>query len=156
MNIYTIKLSKKKALAIIALLVIVVAVILLAVPDKDSYQPTEPTAKTASVKTQQGQIDYITALGYEVEFSQSRQVTIPKTFDAVYEKYNELQVNCGFDLSDYKGKAATLSTFRVTNYPDTAEVLLDLIICKSKVIGGAVYTVAIDGFMHGLTECPIA
>ena len=44
-----------------------------------------------------------------------------------------------------------LTTFRVTNWPDEEEVLADDLVYKKKVIGGAIYTAAVDGFMKGLS-----
>ena len=81
----------------------------------------------------------------------ARTVQIPREFDAVYEAYNRMQKECGFDLQKYAGKKVELTTFRVTNWPSDEQVLVDVLVYKKKVIGGAVYTAAVDGFMQGLT-----
>ena len=39
----------------------------------------------------------------------------------------------------------------MTNWPSDEQVLVDVLVYKKKVIGGAVYTAAVDGFMQGLT-----
>lgn len=150
MNIYTFKLSRKTALAALLIIAALIILIILLVPGND--QAETQTAATGQVRTEADCIAYIQSLGYLVSETpvSSRQVTIPKTFDDVYTQYNALQQTCGFDLSDYKGRRVTLRTFSVTNYPNETDVLLDLLICKNKVIGGAVYTASIDGFMHGL------
>ena len=43
-----------------------------------------------------------------------------------------------------------LSTWAVTNWPDGEAVLVDVLVYKNKVIGGAVYTASVEGFMYGL------
>ena len=48
------------------------------------------------------------------------------------------------------GKKVELTTLHVTNWPDGEEVLADVLVYKKKVIGGAVYTASVDGFMQGL------
>lgn len=150
MNIYTFKLTRKRALAALLIVAAIVVLIILLVPDRGGSD--SQTAATGEVRTEADCIDYIQSLGYlvaDIPVS-SRQVTIPETFDDVYTQYNALQQTCGFDLAAYKGKRVTLRTFSVTNYPGETDVLLDLLISKNRVIGGAVYTAAIDGFMHGL------
>ena len=99
-------------------------------------------------------IDYLEALGYDVSDTiwKSRQVVIPEKFDKVYTEYNEMQKKCGFDLEEYKGKEITLHTFSINNYKDTPDVLCDLMVYKDKIIGGAIYTADVSGFMHGLTK----
>ena len=149
MNIYTFKLTRKTALLILLALAALIALVILLVPGRSG---DTGAAATGAVRTEADCVAYIESLGYLVAETpvSSRQVTIPETFDEVYAQYNALQQTCGFDLQDYCGKKVTLRTFAVTNYPQETEVLLDLLICQSKVIGGAVYTTAIDGFMHGL------
>ncbi len=147
MNIYTFRLTKKHIVAGILLITALAALLILLAPAR-----SEATASPVGIKTQDDCVRWLAELGYAVseEDVQSRQVTIPKTFDAVYETYNAMQRECGFDLQDYAGKKVTLTTYRVTNYPCDEPVLLDVLVYKRKVVGGAVYTAAVDGFMHGL------
>lgn len=153
MTILTMKFSKTKAIAIILIIAAIIAAIIIAVPEKEDSQPTLAAVK---VKSEGDCADFIQRLGYECAgyASDCRKVTIPKTFDDVYEKYNELQAENGFDLSDYQGKEVTLYTFYVQNYSGYNDVLADVLVYKNKVIGGAVYTADVNGFMHGLCENP--
>lgn len=82
----------------------------------------------------------------------SADVTIPKTFDAVYEEYNVVQKNQGMDLEAYKGKIAKKYSYTVTNYPNyEGAVQANLLIYDNQVIAGDVSALALDGFMHGLS-----
>ena len=159
MTIYTFKLSKRKIVAFILAVAVIIAAIIMIVPGRDSAALGGKTNVQAGgavggIKGNSDCVEYIKSLGYEVntEPADTRKVTIPKEFDEVYLRYNEIQKDNGFDLSEYCSKGVTLYTFYVTNYEGYSDVLLDLLVYKSRIIGGAVYTASIDGFMHGL--CP--
>ena len=149
MNIYTIRLSKKLLLwagGILFALIIALALLL-------SGNDATPTGSAiGGIRDKGDQVAYLENLGYEVDQSSriSKKVTIPQQFDDVYLTYNRLQQECGFDLLHYTGKKVELVTYTVTNYPTGEAVLADLLLYGDKLIGGAIYTTAIDGFMHGL------
>ena len=149
MNIYTFKLTKKHIVAAILVVAALVALLILLLPGKQ----VETTGVTVTIKEPADCAEYLRQLGYETDSAaaETRTVQIPKTFDAVYETYNQMQKDCGFDLQKYAGKRVELSTFHVTNWPTGEEVLADVLVYKKKVIGGAIYTAAVDGFMQGLT-----
>jgi hypothetical protein len=98
-------------------------------------------------------VAYLNSLGWQVDpLPVSRQkITIPREFSDVYEQYNDLQRQQGFDLSDYRGMDCILYVYTVTNWPDTSlTVQADLYVYKSRVIGGDVHATALNGFMIGL------
>lgn len=148
MNIYTFKLTKKHIVAAVLVAAALIALLILAVPGGEA----EETGASVKIQTPQDCVQYLTQMGYQLDAAscRSKKVQIPKTFDAVYETYNDLQKECGFDLSRYAGKKVNLSTWTVTNWPDGEAVLVDVLVYKDKVIGGAVYTASVEGFMYGL------
>lgn len=148
MNIYTFKLTKKHIVAAVLAVAALVALLILLIPGREA----EATGVTVTIKEPADCAEYLRGLGYETDgaTAETRTVQIPKTFDEVYETYNRMQKDCGFDLRKYAGKKVELTTFRVTNWPTGEEVLADVLVYKKKVIGGAVYTAAVDGFMQGL------
>lgn len=89
--------------------------------------------------------------GWEVDVTSetTETVYIPKEFDSVWSRYNELQNLCGFDLSFYRGRSAKRHTFRVFNFPGLAdtEAFINLLIVDGRFIGGDCFTVALDGVM---------
>ena len=133
MVVYTAKVSKKRALALLLIIAVVVAAVILGVPDKGGAQDA-PVAQTAGsikgVKTNQERIDYLKSLGYTPSDQPCviQDVLIPEEFDDTYAAYNLLQIECGFDLSGYCGKRVTLYTYDVTGYPDQKDVKADLLI----------------------------
>lgn len=78
-------------------------------------------------------------------------MVIPETFGDVYQNYNAIQTEQGFDLSKFKGKQVTRSTYSVLNYPEQKEYIrANLLIYNDEIIGGDICSVyAKNGFMHG-------
>lgn len=148
MNIYTFKLTKKHIVGAILAVAALVALLILFLPGREAQE----TGVTVTIKEPSDCAQYLLHLGYETDFAtaETKIVQIPKTFDAVYETYNRMQKECGFDLQKYAGKKVELTTLHVTNWPSGEEVLADVLVYKKKVIGGAVYTASVDGFMQGL------
>ena len=154
MLIWTLKFDKKKAAfwVIMAALVIIGIVLLLGTRTQAAQAGTGAKA-AASVKSEKGRVAFLESCGWKVESPAMKEETIliPKRFSPVFEEYNDLQKQQGYDLSAYCGQAVTLYTYRVTNaeYPD-GEVLASLYVLNGSVIGGDVHTAAVDGFMRPL------
>lgn len=118
-----------------------------------SIRSSGAVVKNYTVATNQERLGFIAQFGWEVEEEpcEIMDVVVPKEFDEVYENYNEIQKSQGLDLSRYRGKQVKRYTYRVVNYPDCGdEVRLNLLVAESKVVGGDVCSLALDGFMHGL------
>ena len=101
--------------------------------------------------------DYAKSLGYSISADSEsiRNIVIPAMFGNIYENYNTLQKECGFDLSLYKGEDAVQYTYKVTDYTDDSgntldNIIMNLIVCDGKIIGGDICSVELDGFMTGL------
>lgn len=155
MMIYTAKLDKKKLVAALVLILAIIAALVFGLPS--SNQSAE-TLKSQKLESEEDILAYIKELGYEMKEGSmtTKEVTIPEKFDEVYERFNELQKEYGFDLSKYKGKAVSLYCCEVTNHPESENTLLELLIYKNKLIGGCVYTKNLDGFMYGLEKLETA
>lgn len=150
MFIKTIKVKKPNLLA--AALLVVIAC-LLAVVALTAYRFSKKSQYTLGNEAQRQQ--FLKQMGWEVsgEFDECRQVLIPEQFNEVYEGYNELQKQQGFDLSAYKGKSCDVYTYKVRNYKgheDKDDVRCNLMICDDVLIGGDVSSTELDGFMQGL------
>ena len=92
-------------------------------------------------------------LGWETDPASATEKTvhIPERFGRVFENYNELQRQQGYDLAPYRGRDVTLYTYAVTNWPDESlTVLADLYTANGRVIGGDVHAADLGGFMIGL------
>ncbi len=99
-------------------------------------------------------IEFLKSYGWEVKKHpiEKVEVTIPETFDAVYENYNALQLQAGLNLKKYCGKTGIRYTYEVTNYPiDVGDtVRANLIVIDNTPVAGDIMTTNIRGFMHSL------
>lgn len=74
------------------------------------------------------------------------EVTIPENFNAVYEKYNAMQKEGGYDLSTYKGKKCKRYTYLIPSRNARANIL----VYNGKIIGGDISGITLDGIMKPL------
>lgn len=100
------------------------------------------------------QVQFLEDLGWEVsqEPMDVREVIIPEEWNAVFEEYNDLQKQQGFDLDRYKGKQATIYTYQIMNYEGADSVVANLMIYDGRLIAGDVCSTELGGFMHGLSK----
>lgn len=102
--------------------------------------------------TNEERIDFLAQFGWEVEDEPValETVNIPQSFNRVYNRYNEIQLEQGLDLHDYAGKECKRVSYRVTNYPETDCIVnANLLIYDGRVVGGDIASTELDGFMHG-------
>ena len=109
--------------------------------------------KDITLATEQDMLGFLHDLGWETSESaiNIREVTIPEDWNDVYSKYNDLQVQQGFDLEKHKGSPATVYSFRILNYdgrPDN--IVANLLICDGVLVGGDISCTELGGFMQGL------
>lgn len=109
------------------------------------------------IKTAEDRVEFLRQFGWEVESQplEEVKVTVPAEFDKVYQSYNELQLEQGFDLTKYHKKEVMRYTYRITNYPDyDGEVYANILVYKKKVIGADICSAEASGFIHGLERFP--
>lgn len=77
------------------------------------------------------------------------EIIIPTDFDSVYENYNLIQLEAGFDLSGYKGAKAVRYTYKMLNFPNNERknIYANVICIKNKQVGGDICCTDIDGFI---------
>lgn len=130
-----ITLTKKR---IFILLCVIVSVFLILV------QFFSVKADYIDVSTNQKRVAYITALGITLQNDEysKKDTVIPLEFGNVYNKYNTMQKQAGFDLSGYKGQNVTIYTYNCDTYK-----VVNLIVYKGRLIGGDICDLQIDGQM---------
>ena len=151
MFICTLKFDRKKAVFVIAMAALVLIGIILLVGAFTGGAKTEAKA-ALSARNEKGRTAYLADCGWTVETPALSEdtVLIPKQFSPVFEEYNELQKQQGFDLSDYCGMEVTMYTYRVVDSGREGDVLAVLYVLNGAVIGGDVHSTALDGFMCGV------
>ena len=113
------------------------------------------STKYTSVASNEKRVQFLESYGWKVDTEPVEvvEVLIPQSFNATYKNYNAIQKKQGFDLARFSGKRVKRWTYRITNYPGvTDEVRANLLIYNDTVIGGDVSTVALNGFMQGLSQ----
>lgn len=99
--------------------------------------------------------EFLRQFGWEVreDPAEVAEVIIPMEFNDVYESYNKLQREQGFDLKGFGGKRVKRWTYTVTNYPgydENAECIhANILVYEGRVVGGDICSVELSGFMHG-------
>lgn len=94
--------------------------------------------------------EIVKSMGYdaETEPSETETIVIPEKFNDVYEKYNALQREGGFDLEPYRGKTCTRYTYLIPSLDARANIL----VYENRVIGGDICGITLDGFMIPLRK----
>ena len=148
MMVMTAKVNPKKVmLALAAVAALVLALILLL---GGGQEPTQTSAPAASSNDQR--VKFLTDFGWEVTTSptESSQVKIPDKTSEVFERYNALQKNQGYDLSKFAGKKVMRYVYKINNYPGATEpVYATLLVYKNQIIGGDVTDTAAKGKIRG-------
>lgn len=129
------------------LAVIIIAVFLLiGVCGKFAAVPSD----FKDVSTNSKRVDFAFSLGCKVEETalSEKHVRIPDDFSDVYEQYNELQKQAGYDLAGYKGCEVTLYTYKVLEGGISGEeTFFNIIVYRGRVIGGDISSALLDGKM---------
>ena len=153
MKMLTLKLTPKRIFGIVLLLV---GIIVISVPFVSNHtSEAQSVSAVISAKTDSERRAYLSKYGYKLASDcEQKEITIPKKWNDVYNSYNQIQKNQGFDLTDYKGQKATLYTYTVTNYKGKGDcIVADMLVCEGKLIGGDICNPsAKDGFLVGFEE----
>ena len=162
MFILSVRASRAKAVALGALCLVVLLVLSVVLPLGEGRYAGDALTNVMNadpksfqnVSDAAARIGFLARYGWEVEEqpAQIAEVTVPNRFDAVYEKYNQVQKAEGLDLGAYRGKSVKRYTYVVTNYSYDGTVYANLLIYKDRVIAADVCSADVGGFMHGLTK----
>ena len=168
MFIYSLKASTLKFIAVvvisIGLLITLVSIIpnggesVYAASNSDRFEKiskNELKTNYKNIKTNDDRINFLKQFGWEVnpEPIEMVEVIIPKEFDAIYKKYNEVQKAQSLNLEKFRNKSVKRYTYEISEYPDYAgKVYANILIYNDRVIGGDICSAELDGFMHGFDK----
>ena len=149
---FNLRKSGKLILALAAAAALILGIIFIPGKASAAWRSKPEGLPFVKADTEEKRQELIKALGWDVKEVYSHQkVIIPKEFDEIYFKYNELNKKQGLNLKPHRGKMAEKYTYIIENYPDgTEDVRLTLLLRKGKVIGGDVCSLGREGFMHTL------
>ncbi len=144
MLVMTAKMDVRKLVVILICLVAAIAIIAAASRGGDKTVATVNT----DAATNDDRVSFLKGFGWDVTVSptESSQVRIPQEASAVYDRYNTLQKQQGYDLTQYAGKTVMRYVYKVNNYPGASEpVYATLLVYKNKIIGGDITDTAAKG-----------
>jgi len=148
MMVMTAKVDMKKiALILGAVVAVILGLILLFGGDHTQ------TTSAAPVSSNDQRVKFLTDLGWEVAASpaESGQVRIPENMSEVFDRYNKLQKQQGYDLTTYAGKNVMRYVYKVENFPDAKEpVYATVLVYKNQIIGGDITDTAAGGKVQAL------
>ena len=160
MFVFSLKARKLKAVALSLLCAVVLGGALTFIIHGDGNGADLATASLAGRNVRfdgikdAGDVEkFAQSLGIEIKVPalKSVKVDLPRVFDAVYARYNDIQRQQGFDLTKYCGKTVERYTYEMTNYPlaeeSTSKVYLTLLKYKDRIVGGDISSKDGDGFV---------
>ena len=147
MMILTAKVDMKKILLILAIAAaVILAVILLFGGEKSE------TTSALTAPDNDSRVKFLKDLGWDVVTSpkESSLVKIPDQPSDVFNRYNALQKDQGYDLTPYAGKKVMRYVYTVNNYPGATEpVYATVLVYKNRIIGGDITDTAAKGQIRG-------
>ena len=155
MFVYTMKASGVKFFAVVALSVALLATAIGILPAVSAASDVASvTTDYKNISNEEEMKNFLSSFGYETESQAAKvyEIDIPKEFNTVFEKYNEIQRAQGLNLKRYAGKSATAYVFKVNNYKYDGDVFATLFIRNGRVIAGDVCSSDGNGFVHGFEK----
>ena len=139
-----------KRSSLLAVLLLLVASLLILCEATSSSMYAKSGASNAD------RIKFLSEIGCTVgeECLQEKNTVIPDRFSDVYENYNSLQKESGFNLEPYKGCKAVIYKYAVIKYGKIGQntAVANLIVSDGKIIGGDISSVKLSGFMYPLVK----
>ena len=141
MFVISVKSSKIRVILFCVFTLIVLAASVLFFAERKNSSSTAEGAISVRASDEKQRTEFLSQFGwdFDTEPVEVKEIIIPDEFDAVYEKYNDLQKKQGFNLEDYKGANAKMWTYNLNNFPGLENkkdyVQANIIIYNGNVIG---------------------
>ncbi|MCL2773211.1 MAG: DUF4830 domain-containing protein [Oscillospiraceae bacterium] len=162
MFIYSLKASTLKFIAVVVISIGLLITLISIIPNTgetvyaaSSSNKSDTKINYKNIKTNDDRINFLKQFGWSVnpEPLEMVEIIIPKEFDAVYQKYNEVQKAQSLNLEKYKNKSVKRYTYQVVDYPGySGTVYANLLVYNDKVIAGDICSAEVNGFMHGFDK----
>lgn len=130
MKVLSIRLPKKRVCVFLLVIILVMALL-------GSF--TLGSKKISHQHLQQTCMEFLDERGWKVDLSSERvdEIQIPLNFPQIYQEYNQIQKEQGFDLEEYRGEFCKRFRYNATGVKDGKEV--ELCLYKGEVIAAYAY-----------------
>ena len=160
MFIYSLKASTLKFIAVVIISIGLLITLISIIPGGGdsvyaSSAGSEGKINFKNIKTNEDRINFLNQFGWQVnpEAVETVDIIIPKNFDAVYQKYNEVQKAQSLNLEKYRNKPVKRYTYEILEYDGfKGTVYANLLVYKNQIVGGDICSAELDGFMHGFDK----
>ena len=155
MFIYSIRASTVKFIAVLVLCIVGLGILIGISGDGTVYASATGTEiNYGGIRSEDDRVKFIGQFGLSVsgEPLVDETVVLPDNFDRALNEYNELQKLQGLDLTKYKNKRVTHCAYEVTNYTHTGRVVVNLYICRGRIVGCDLTGEGEGGFVVPLCE----
>ena len=78
------------------------------------------------------------------------EIKVPATFNDVYNNYNKIQEEQGFDLENYKGKTLKRYTYPMINIEDEGSLFVEVLTFDGIIVAADIYSTNIGGSIRTL------
>ncbi len=78
------------------------------------------------------------------------EIKVPATFNDVYNNYNKIQKEQGFDLENYKGKTLKRYTYPMINIEDEGSLFVEVLTFDGIIVAADIYSTNIGGSIRTL------
>ena len=92
-------------------------------------------------------VSYLNIRGWDAEEISCSEITVPETFEGVYQEYAQVQISQHLPLEDYKGKTVTRCLYMIKNYGGDVPVVAELLLSGDRLIASALIENKPDGFI---------
>lgn len=110
----------------------------------------------ADSKINEANIACISGYGWEVEEEpiEISRLVVPEKFDLVYDTYNGIVKNAGFDLAPYQGKTLTRYSYLVTNHKDSKTGLIraNILVFRNQIVAADLASMEQGGFVTSIHD----
>lgn len=114
------------------------------------------TNKTENLGTVAARLACLKEYGWEASAASEikETIAIPSFFGQNFDRYNQVQKACGFDLERYRGEKAQYYTYEALNFPyeTKSPVYIHLLIVNDTLIGGDCSLEDADSFLLPLDK----
>ena len=141
--ICSLRVSYKQLVSLAVCIVMLVAIgIVMAVMPEASANGTSETAR----------LQFLQSLGYGVEPGSGtmEKVRLPEPFDAVFEEYNELQKQAGYNLAPYSGRVIERWSYPLGQNRTEEAATAHLLVCEGCIVGGDIEENISGGYLYAL------
>lgn len=93
---------------------------------------------------------YLNLKGWDVSLIKNEKITIPSSFDGVYQTYAQIQEKQKLPLKNYKGQQADRYVYAINNYNSDQIVYAELLIVNDQLVSGALIGLSPESFIKEL------